>query len=383
MGYGEFDSRRYESLREKIQRECIIVYEPEKCYNGYTLFSNYRSTTFYLMNMEGQIIHTWITRPAKIGELLPNGHLIYGHMWHGMVEVDWHSQELWYYPCTQHHDFAVMPNGHIMVLCGGMAYRAEKRTNPEIYKYGEYIPAYFIEVDPKTNEVVWRWEADEHIEELKKVGVKFPRVPNFPRAPKLLDVFHANTCEVLPDTTLGRKDSRFKAGNVVFSYRNLDVVGVIEKETGEIVWAWGPGKLDKQHMPTLIPDRHPITGDPLPGAGHFLIYDNGDTRRATKVVEVDPITEEIVWEYSQKGWWCGGGLGGAERMPNGNTVICEGGTRGRLFEVTPEGEIVWEYLTPYFDGWALTGIRKSTHSIYRCVRYPRQYIEKILSSVQP
>jgi len=327
------------------------------------------------MDMNGRIVHTWTTKPAKIGELLPNGHLVYGHMWQGMAEIDWRSQELWYYPCTQHHDFAVMPNGHIMVLCGGMAYRSEGRVNPEIYADGEYIPAYFIEVDPKTNEVVWRWEADEHIKELKKVGVKFPRTPRMPV--KLLDVFHANTCEVLPETKLGRKDSRFKAGNVVFSYRNLDVVGVIDKETGEIVWAWGPGALDKQHMPTLIPDVHPVTGEPMPGAGHFLIFDNGDTRRRTEVVEVDPTTNEVVWRYSQKGWWCGGGLGGADRMPNGNTVICEGGTRGRLFEVTPQGEIVWEYLTPYYDGWNLTGGRPSAHSIYRCVRYPPRYIEDI------
>ena len=93
------------------------------------------------------------------------------------------------------------------------------------------------------------------------------------------------------------------------------------------MWAWGPGVLDKQHMPTLIPGRHPMTGEKIPGAGHFLIYDNGDTRRHTKVIELDPQTEEIVWEYSQKNWWCGGGLGGADRMPNGNTLICEGGTR--------------------------------------------------------
>jgi len=371
-----FDPNRYESIGESIQRQCILVFEPDECYDGYTLFSNYRSTTFYLMDMQGNPIHTWTTKPAKIGELLPNGHLVYAHMWHEMIEVDWRSQPVWQYPCTQHHDFAVMPNGHLMILCGGMSYRAEKRRNPKIYPHGEYIPAYFIEVDPETNEIVWRWEADQHIEELRKIGIPFPRTPKVKT--RLLDVFHSNTCEVLPDTKLGRKDSRFKAGNIVFSHRNLDVIGVVDKKTGEIVWAWGPGVLDKQHMPTLIPDRHPITGEKMPGAGHFLIYDNGDTRRHTKVIELDPQTEEIVWEYSQKNWWCGGGLGGADRMPNGNTLICEGGTRGRLFEVTAEGKTVWEYLTPYYDGWNLTGVKPSAHSIYRCTRYPAKYVEDII-----
>jgi len=320
--------------------------------------------------------HTWTTRLAKIGELVPNGHLIYGHMWCGMTEIDWYSKELWYYPCTQHHDFHVMSNNHIMVLCGGMG-NPERRSNPNIYTDGEYIPSYFIEVDPVTKNVFWRWESDEHIEELRKLGVQFPRPM---KGGRLLDVFHSNACEVLPDTRLGRKDSRFRAGNVVFSHRNLDVVGVIDKETGETVWAYGPGKLDMQHMPTLIPDTHPITGEKMPGAGNFLIYDNGERRRSTRVIELDPRTEEIVWSYSPKGWWCGPGLGGAERMPNGNTLICEGGTRGRLFEVTPEGKVVWEYLTPYYDGWNTVGHMTSKHSIYRCIRYPTEYVEKILSA---
>lgn len=364
----------YEEARGRIERSCVLTYRPETCYNGYTLFSNYRGNAFFLMDMEGHFVHTWAVRPAKIGEVRPSGNLLYGHMWEGMAEVDWHSREVWYYPCSQHHDFCLMPNGHIMVLCGhpreGAGTGGERRLNREIYAEGEHITAYFIEVDPKAGGVVWRWEADDHIGELRGAGVTFPRT--------IADVYHSNTCEVLPDTRLGRRDRRFRAGNVVFSHRNMDVVGVIDRETGEVVWAWGVGTLDKQHMPTLIPDRHPITGEPMPGAGHFLIFDNGGPRRSTQVVELDPETEEIVWRYAPEGWWCGGGLGGADRMPNGNTVICEGGPGGRLFEVTPKGEIVWEYLTPYFDG---TG--RGRHSIYRCVRYPPQYMDSILEKLPP
>ena len=91
-----------------------------------------------------------------------------------------------------------------------------------------------------------------------------------------------------------------------------------------------------------------------------------------RVLELDPRNNEIVWEYKAPGFF-GASLAGQSRMPNGNTVICEGGRRGRLFEVTPEGEIVWEYLTPFFDG---AGRR---HAIYRCVRYPAEYIDNILA----
>jgi len=374
--------KNYEKIRSSIEQSCVLIYEPKKCYNGYTLFSNYRGNVFYLIDMRGNVVHTWRVKMAKIGEILPNGHLIYGHMWNGIAEIDWDSKELWYYKCPQHHDFAIMANGNVMILCGikgsGFIQRPvlEKRFNPRIRKGALFGTAYFIEVDPKTNEKVWEWWADEHVEELEELTrLKFPRTEEDIKIGSAYDIFHSNTCEVLPETELGKRDPRFKAGNVVFSHRNLDTIGVIDKDDGKVVWAWGPGILDRQHMPTLIPDKHPLTGEPLPGAGHFLIFDNGPHRGYSRVLELDPIKEKIVWEYKAPSFF-GGALGGQDRMPNGNTVICEGGWgfhgRGRLFEVTPEGEIVWEYLTPYFDG--LGG-----HNIYRCVRYPSKYIENILS----
>jgi len=365
------EERDYENIRRQIEQSSVLTYKPEKCYTGYTLFSTYMGNIFYLINMKGKVVHTWRVRTAKVGEILPNGHLMYGHVWNGMVEIDRDSNELWHYGCSQHHDFAVMPNGHVMILCGirerGSPPKPvlDEKYNPEIREGGPFATCYLIEVEPKTNEIVWEWWADEHMEELKSIGVKFPAQSH--------DVFHTNTCEVLPETKLGEQDSRFKAGNVLFNHKNLSVIGVIDKSNGKIVWAWGDGILNKPHAPTLIPDVDPITGKRFPGAGHLLIYDNGPDRGWSRIVELDPLSEEIVWEYKPDGFWGSGG-GNANRMPNGNTVICEGGLRGRrgrLFEITLEGEIVWEYLTPYFDG-------VGGHEIYRCVRYPSTYIENML-----
>jgi len=361
-------SKHFEDVRNRIEHSCILTYRPEKCYTGYTLFSTYRGNTFWLIDIRGNVVHTWQVRMAKVGEILPNGQLVYGHMWNGIALADWDSKELWRYPCTQHHDFSMMPNGHVMILCGieGREFPQrpvwEKRLNPNIRESALLGTAYFIEVDPKTDERVWEWWADEHVEELKQAGVKFP-IGEY-------DVFHSNTCEVLPETKLGEQDSRFKAGNVIFSHRNLDVVGVIDKTDGKIVWTWGHGVLDRQHMPTLIPDVDPITGEPLPGAGHFLVFDNGPHRGYSRILELDPLSEEIVWEYKAPHFFGSWGAG-QDRLPNGNTLISEGGSTGRLLEVAPDGEIVWEYLTPYFDG-------KGQHAIYRCVRYPAEYIEPML-----
>ena len=125
----------------------------------------------------------------------------------------------------------------------------------------------------------------------------------------------------------------------LISFRILDTVALVDRSTGQIAWKWGPGHISHQHHPTYLDN------------GHVLLLDNGAHRRGlsySRVIEVDPSTSEIVWQYQ--------GLpmvsffthftGGAQRLPNGNTLITEGLT-GRLFEVTSGNEIVWEFISPF------------------------------------
>ena len=82
-----------------------------------------------------------------------------------------------------------------------------------------------------------------------------------------------------------------------------------------------------------------------------MLFDNGCHRRGapshSRIVEVDPETNEIGWEYqgTPNISFFSYNISSAERQPNGNTVICEGAP-GRIFEVTAAGEIVWEYINP-------------------------------------
>src|SRR5262245_35868658 len=66
-------------------------------------------------------------------------------------------------------------------------------------------------------------------------------------------------------------------------------------------------------------------------------------------MEVNPATNEIVWKYQDQPAWnfFSPRMGYAQRLPNGNTLITES-SFGRFFEVTKEGEIVWEYVNPFF-----------------------------------
>ena len=156
---------------------------------------------------------------------------------------------------------------------------------------------------------------------------------------------------------------RFKPGNIVFSYRSCDVIGVIDRPSGEILWAWGPGVLDGQHKPHMLPN------------GNLLIFDNGTLRGYSRVIELNPLTEEIEWEYTAtpREDFFSGYISGAQRLPNGNTLICEGG-KAHLFEVTPEGEIVWDFRYPWHEEGGLG-------SIYRCLRYSPEYVQPLLERI--
>ena len=84
-----------------------------------------------------------------------------------------------------------------------------------------------------------------------------------------------------------------------------------------------------------------------------MIFDNGAHVRngaTSRIIEVNPETNEIEWTYegSPPMSFFSSYISGADRLPNGNTLICEG-AHGRIFEVTPSGQIVWEYINPFFE----------------------------------
>ena len=84
------------------------------------------------------------------------------------------------------------------------------------------------------------------------------------------------------------------------------------------------------------------------------------------MVEIDPRTSEVVWEYRGKPSYqfFSGHVSGASRLWTGNVLVCEG-TSGRLFEVTRNHEVVWEWINPFVN------YRRGepTVSIYRAHRY--------------
>jgi len=338
---------------EKEQGEGLRKCDRDKAAPGYVLYSPDHSKKFLLIDLDGKIVHEWEAWTSHFGYLLPNGHLLLDTEFSpdrdlGIVEVDWDGNDIWFCPCQVHHDFQRLDNGNTMILC------QREIEKPEIRK-GTLLSTYLYEVTPEC-EVVWEWYSEDHIEELKRLaGIKFPQ--DNP------DWTHSNTVQVIPETPASR-DPRFKAGNVMVSHRNLDTALVIDYESGEIVWTWGPGTLSRQHA-TIMLDN-----------GHMICFDNGTKRKWSAVWEVEPISGEIFWSYKgdPPSSFFASALSNAQRLWNGNTFICSGSPpdHGRLFEVTPEGEIVWEFQNPYAEH------AEGQKIVYRAYKYPPEMIEPFL-----
>ena len=346
-------------------------YNPEKAFNGYTLFSmghvdpadeKFESPSIvYLVDMSGNIVHQW-TVPFENhhAELQPNGNIVVicddnkviperpgeppfriGGAQGWLFEMDWDGNILWeHFDPAMHHDFSTMKNGNILYL-GWEQVPADLQKkirggikgseHPGGVMWGTTI----IEVNRK-GETAWKWSAIEHWDpKIDIIGPIYNRD----------EWGHANSVDEMDN------------GDVVFDAKHTDTVYMVDKETGKVKWRWGSlsyldeetgqieyksggdkDTLGGQHCAHEIPSG-------LPGAGNILLYDNGMYADASRAVEVDWKTNEVVWESPSVGnrHHFSHYISSAERLANGNTLIDEG-AHSRFFEVTEDGELVWEYV---------------------------------------
>src|SRR6056297_1412142 len=128
-------------------------------------------------------------------------------------------------------------------------------------------------------------------------------------------------------------------GHWLVSFRTTSTVALLDGSSGRVLWQWGPGHTSHQHDVRELDN------------GNLLLFDNGVHRSRApayaRILEIDPATREIVWQYTDRVILAFQSFmgGGAQRLSNGNTFITEAAS-GRLFQVTPEGETVWEWVNP-------------------------------------
>ena len=90
----------------------------------------------------------------------------------------------------------------------------------------------------------------------------------------------------------------------------------------------------------------------------------------SSVLEIDPATKQTVWEYKGKPrhTFFSPHISGCQRLASGNTLICEG-VWGRIFEVTPEGDTVWDFVSPHFQPMDAPGPGAGGNQMFRAYRY--------------
>ena len=226
-------------------------------------------------------------------------------------EYDWNGKVVWEHTHVgQHHDLRRLPNGNTLFL-GWEVVPPEiaKRipgglpgtSHPDGCMYGDTI----LEITPQ-GKTVWEWQAwrDMEVE-------KYPLVSN-----QLRDEFaHANAIFPLPN------------GDIYISFRRLNMIGLIDRQTKKMKWEHRDDSFGMQHDCVLLPN------------GNVTLFANGintTTNPFSRVIELDPKTHKTVWEYRARPAYTffSPHISGAQRLPTGNTLICEG-QWGRLFEVTP------------------------------------------------
>jgi len=380
-------------------------------YQGYTVVAPLRSTSTYLVDMEGEVVHEWESEytPTFGLHLLANGNLLRaGHDpsnphfevggQGGIVqEIAWDGKVVWEFMYSnrhhvQHHDIEPMPNGNVMLLAwerkttreGLMAGR-----DPKLLAGTGLWPEHLVEIRPlrpKGGEIVWEWHLWDHL-----IQDRDPRLRSFGKVEE-----HPELVNINGDSGHRRESDWNHANSVSFnpgldqialSVLRFSEIWIIDHSTtteeaaghsggtggrgGDLLYRYGnpqtylgagfadQQRLFNQHDARWIPDG-------WPGAGNLTVFNNGRGRPDGEYSSVDEIrlprnghgrfeskdgasfaAAEQVWSFagSNTARFFSEHISGAERLPNGNTLVCIG-EHGRIFEITPKFEIVWDFINP-------------------------------------
>jgi outer membrane protein assembly factor BamB len=296
----------------------IDVYEPELTASGYNLVI-YNDRTPVLMDMNGTVVHAWEgVQAVDRARLLPSGDLAVIVLRGPFAVYDWRGEPKWSFDPRGkkqflHHDFVRLRNGNWLLLV----------------RDHDAAVDILLEVDSEGREV-WQWDPRDFIAE------------DLPRSLEGYDQTHVNSVEEIPSNRwFDAGHEAFRPGNILISARNLNALYVIAKSTGEIVWRYEEG-LDYQHEARMVPAG-------FPGEGNIVFFNNGyhnlAAYRRSSIVEVDPIERRVVWRYSADRFFTS--VEGIHQiLENGNLLVTSTHS-GRVFELTREGRIVWQWAPPF------------------------------------
>lgn len=332
----------------------VVRSQPAALAPGFTLYTAGNRQGALLIDQHGTIVHEWSAdfyavfpdaahldvRPDpefiawRKALLWPNGDIVAVFIaegvtpWGlGVVKLDKDSNVIWRYTGKAHHDIARGDDGTLYLLTHDIRstpLAGLPRVKPP------YLDDRIVALNPAGEPVL-----DIGILDAFRDSPYEAFLTTLPRS-SIGDYLHANAIDVVT-AELAAAHPYAAAGDILVSLRNPEVLALVSPATGKVKWATR-GPWIGQHDPDMLAN------------GNLLLFDNRGRMAAgggSRVIEFAPLSGEIVWEYhgSATEPFYSAIRSAQQRLANGNTLITES-DRARLLEVSPAGEIVWEYVNP-------------------------------------
>jgi hypothetical protein len=367
----QFHPARYEG-------EGVIVYKPEQVFPGIMLITgSWKNKDDWnmgirLIRLDGEVLHEWQTNPENIWKkspyhdyaarsiktetnvhgaiLLPNGDIVFNLEYLGLIRMNSNSEVVWKLPYRTHHSVFQDDGGKLWV-CGTKWHENRIQEFPDLRP--PFMEDTILKVSPEG--VIER--------EISLLDVIYKS--GYDGLLRLYsgDVLHLNDIELLNKNQADAFKDLFQVGDILVSLRHLNTVCVIDGRTEQIKWSLTHPFIG-QHDPDFTED------------GYITVFDNhsdwlGDRyeERGSRIIRIEPSTKKVVtlygWKENQYFYTTVGGK--HQHLPNGNMIITEA-TPGRVFEINPDGEIVWDWIVERWN-------KDYVPEIMQGIRYGSEYAD--------
>ena len=315
----------------------VVLFEASAAWAGVSLYTSLPDSAAFLIDMEGTVLHSWRdasgtdTRWSRV-ELLEDGDVLcVSPKENNLIRMRWDGTERWRIDLDAHHDVR-WTGDRILVLTRSLRKIAE--IHPTRYCVDNELT--FLTPD---GEVESAHSLYDVLRTAPEIPMEAPANIAIMPADVNVDPIHCNTVEPMRHEHLADRAPMYAPGNVLLTLRYPCAVAAVDPAGGRVLWSWGPGELEGPHDATILEN------------GNVLLLDNGwEARGYSRVLEVDPMAREIVWEYTApvRSDFFTAGRGTVQPLPNGNVLVGNSNS-GEAFEVTRAGRMVWRFLNPNRD----------------------------------
>jgi hypothetical protein len=309
----------------------VVIHDARAVAAGQTLVTNHKPCRATLYGGDGGTLRSWSRagncRNWVNTRLLGDGRLLVVEGKGGLALHGANGPELWRRRIGAHHDATPRADGRFAVLLHEHRQLAAPGAVPSPFTPDAVGPPEPLGPRAGTriiDDLIAVVTQEGQVVEQQSIYDLWVSEGSFETDPETLpDLLHTNSVQWLD------------GDRVLVSIRNQDRIAIVDWRARRILWSWGPGELERQHDATQLAN------------GHILLFDNGSRRGWSRVLEVDPRSDEIVWQYGAAAAerFYSKGRGAVQRLANGNTLISVSDS-GYAFEVTPDRRIVWEFHNP-------------------------------------